>query len=302
NEPRAPLEEVQVDFKDITSVSPEQSRQGKRQHVIETCNFVDAGTSIALWCQSAEDFQEQTALQAVIAFLRLTGCPAQMTFDRDPRWVGSVSGRDFPSPLRRLLLCVGIQPCICPPHRPDKNAYVERYHRSLKQECLQKVRPESLQEVQEATERYRTHYNEERPHQGRACQNRPPRVAYPTLPPLPPLPERVDPDAWLSAVNRKRYLRHVGRDGCITVDLACYYIDTHLAKQAVLLEVDAAQRAFAVWQENRIIKWLPIKGLVGQELPLEEYLQLMQGEALAAARRSPRNLHQLSLWKEGAGS
>ena len=57
---------------------------------------MDAGTSIALSAQAREDFHEQTALEAVIAFLRQYGRPRQMTFDRDPRWVGSVSGRDFP--------------------------------------------------------------------------------------------------------------------------------------------------------------------------------------------------------------
>jgi hypothetical protein len=65
------------------------------------------------------------ALEAVIAFLQKSGRPRQMTFDRDPlRWVGGVSGRDFPSPLRRLLLCLGMRPHVCPPHRPDKNAFV----------------------------------------------------------------------------------------------------------------------------------------------------------------------------------
>jgi transposase InsO family protein len=147
SERREPLEEIQMDFKDVGSVSPEQSTQGKRQHVIEVCNFLDAGTSIALWAQAREDFHEQTAMEAVISFLRLYGRPRQMTFDRDPRWVGSVSGRDFPSPLRRLLLCLGITPHVCPPHRPDKNAYVERYHRTYGHECLQVHRPSTLQEV-----------------------------------------------------------------------------------------------------------------------------------------------------------
>jgi hypothetical protein len=76
-----------------------------------------------MWSKSAtrEDFHEQTALEAVITFLQKSGRPRQMTFDRDPRWVGGVAGRDFPSPLRRLLLCLGVKPHICPPHRPDKN-------------------------------------------------------------------------------------------------------------------------------------------------------------------------------------
>jgi hypothetical protein len=44
------LEEVQVDFKDIgRSVFPDPSTpSGKRQHVIEVCNFVDAGSSCDL--------------------------------------------------------------------------------------------------------------------------------------------------------------------------------------------------------------------------------------------------------------
>ncbi len=124
-----------MDCKDGGSVSPEQSPQGKRQPVIEVCNFSDAGTSIALWAQARDDFHEQTALETVITCLRQYGCPRQMTFDRDPRWVGSVSGRDFPAPLRRLLLCLGITPPICLPHRPDKTADVERFHRTYGSDC-----------------------------------------------------------------------------------------------------------------------------------------------------------------------
>src|SRR6266567_8491857 len=41
-ERRQPLEEVQMDFKDISSVLPDPG--GKKQHAIETFNFVDAGT------------------------------------------------------------------------------------------------------------------------------------------------------------------------------------------------------------------------------------------------------------------
>src|SRR6266566_3326554 len=290
--------------KDVSSVSAEKSSQGKRQHVIEVCNFVDAGTSIALFAQAREDFHEQTAMEAVISFLQMYGRPHQITFDRDPRWVGSVSGRDFPSPLRRLLLCLGIQPNICPPHRPDKNAYVERYHRSFGQECLQVHRPSTLQEVCEVTEAFLQHYNEERPHQGRTCGNVPPRVAFPTLPTLPALPERVDPDAWLTPLDQKMYLRHVGRDGCVDVDLATYYIGSQVAGRTILLQIVAESRQFAVWHQDQVVKLLPIKGLVGQEMALDDYLKYIRQEALAAPRRSSargsRKVRQSPLWGEGA--
>src|SRR5260221_14257068 len=52
NELREPLEEIQMDFKDVGYVSPEQSPQRKRQPVIEVCNFVAAGILIALLAQA----------------------------------------------------------------------------------------------------------------------------------------------------------------------------------------------------------------------------------------------------------
>jgi transposase InsO family protein len=82
----------------------------------------------------------------------------------------------------RLLLCVGVEPNVCPPHRPDKNAYVERFHRTLGEECLRVQLPQTLEQVQEATESFLHHYNAERPNQARSCGNQPPQVAYPTFP------------------------------------------------------------------------------------------------------------------------
>jgi len=81
--PREPLEEVQTDFKDITTVPADP--EGKRQHVIETLNFVDAGTSVVLSAQAHDDFHAETALDAVITFLRAYGLPPMLTWDRDPR-------------------------------------------------------------------------------------------------------------------------------------------------------------------------------------------------------------------------
>src|SRR5260221_14154598 len=110
-----------------------------------------------------------------------------MPLDGDRGGLGGVQAGDSPSPLRRLLLCVGITPHVCPPHRPDKNPYVERFHRTYVQECLHVHQPSTLQEVREVTEAFLQHYNNERPHQGRSCGNVPPRVAFPTLPTLPAL-------------------------------------------------------------------------------------------------------------------
>lgn len=116
----APLEEVQMDFKDASSVPADPD--GKQQHVVEVLNFVDAGTSSLLSAQVNADYHAETAFDAAVTFLQQYGRPKQLTFDRDPRWVGSARGRDFPSVLVRFLLCLGVEPNICPPRQPQKNA------------------------------------------------------------------------------------------------------------------------------------------------------------------------------------
>jgi len=100
-----PLQEIQMDFKDDSTVPAEPL--GKRQHVVEPCNFVDAGTSIWLHAMVREDFTAETACDTLVEFLQRSGLPAMLTFDRDPRWVGSASGRDFPSVLVRFLRLAG---------------------------------------------------------------------------------------------------------------------------------------------------------------------------------------------------
>jgi hypothetical protein len=54
-----PMEEIQLDFKDATSVPPDPD--GKQQHVVEICNFVDAGTSTWLMAEARSDFHAETA-------------------------------------------------------------------------------------------------------------------------------------------------------------------------------------------------------------------------------------------------
>ncbi len=91
-----PLQEVQMDFKDITTatVNP-MALTAKRRHLIEVCNFVDAGSSRLLSAQVHEDFHAETAFEAVVQFLREYGLPTLLTMDRDVRWVGSATQRDF---------------------------------------------------------------------------------------------------------------------------------------------------------------------------------------------------------------
>lgn len=272
-----------MDFKDITTVP--KAEAGKQQHVVEALNFMDAGTSILLDAQVQTDFHAQTALQALIRFLRHSALPPKITFDRDPRFVGAATGRDFPSPLMRFLLCLGIVPNVCPPHRPDKNAFVERYHRTSNQECIQIHRPSTLEQAQEVTEAFVLHYNTERPNQALSCGNRPPQTAFPELPSLPPLPQLVDPDAWLSHVHDKHFIRKVRQNGTVRLADGSYSIHLDRIGQYVDLCVDAHQQVFVIRHKSQVLKQVPIKGLMHMLQPFEEFAALMCEHALSEQRR-----------------
>jgi hypothetical protein len=298
-DPREPLEEVQMDLKDASTVPADPTGEGKRQHVVEICNFVDAGTSTWLFAPVHQDFHAETLLEVIVQFLQTYGLPRILTFDRDPRFVGSSSGRDFPSALLRFLLCIGVEPNVCPPQRPDKNAYVERLHRTLSAECLLIHRPTTLEQVREVTVTFRQHYNTERPHQGRTCANVPPTVAFPTLPSLPPVPAMVNPDRWLERLHRRAYARKVGRDGEVVVNHETYYVPQVYARKQVVLFVNAPERTFDIWHGSELIKQVAIRGLYGERMTFERYAALMMQEARSEERRAElakRNLRQLHLW------
>jgi hypothetical protein len=115
----APMTSWGIDFKDVGTVPADP--QGKQQHVVEVLNVVDSGTSILLDALPRDDFTAETAIIAFTNTLLVHGLPHSITCDRDPRFVGSWTGREFPSAFRRYLLSLGITVDVCPPKRPDKN-------------------------------------------------------------------------------------------------------------------------------------------------------------------------------------
>ncbi len=254
--------------------------------MVEVLNVIDEGTSVLVEAQVRADFVAETTLEALAELFVRQGLPQAVRLDRDVRFVSSPSGSDFPSALVRFCASVGVGVLLCDPHHPQQNGFVERYHRTYQQECLAVEQPATLEQVREVTATFAQHYNFERPHQGRSCDNQPPRVAFATLPELPKVPDVVDPDRWLQVKDGLHLVRQVRRDGTVRVDLKSYYVGRALAGQRVALHLSAAKRALVVIHEHQVIKTVPLKGLVGQALRFEEFVQLMIGQA-----RAERRLH-----------
>jgi hypothetical protein len=220
--------------------------------------------------------------------------PQERTVDRDPRFVGAPGAGDFPSPLVRFLTCLGIAVHVHPPQRPDRNAFVERDHGTYERECLRVYQPATLERAREVTAAFRDHDHDERPNQARSCGNRPPRSAFPDLPPCPPVPGVVDPDAWLRLVDGRRYGRQVQANGTVAVEHERYHVGRRLGGQRVALAVVASEQALVVHHGGAAVKRLPLRGLYGEPLPFDRYVDRMTQEARIHTHR------QRSRWTRAA--
>ena len=126
--------------------------------------------------------------------------PQVIRMDRDPRLVGSSSNDIFPSAFMRTLLCLGVSLDICPPQRPDRKPFVERFIRTQKEESIYPRRPATVQQSQLWLDEHRSFYNQERPNQAISCNNQPPSIAIGTPPSLRKLPLEVDVDGAIPGV------------------------------------------------------------------------------------------------------
>jgi hypothetical protein len=106
----------------------------------------------------------------------------------------------------------------------------------------------------------------------------------------------VDPDRWLEAIHGQAFARRVQPNGAVEVDRRTYYVKQTLVGQQVVLVVNAQDAVFEVLVGASRLKSVPIKGLVGQPLPFDEYAARMREEARSEYRRW---LQQHRGWRQG---
>ena len=72
----------------------------------------------------------------------------------------------FCQSFRGILEDAGTEPVLLPPKSPNCNAHLERFHRSLKEECLDRMIFFGEASLRRATSEFVEHYHRERNHQG----------------------------------------------------------------------------------------------------------------------------------------
>ena len=84
------------------------------------------------------------------------------------RKTGSTSDRDtkFTQEFRDILKREGIESIVLPPKSPNCNAFIERFFRSLKSECLDRMIFFGQNSLEKVIKEFLIHYHAERNHQG----------------------------------------------------------------------------------------------------------------------------------------
>jgi hypothetical protein len=72
----------------------------------------------------------------------------------------------FTVAFRQLLADIGVEPVRLPPRSPNLNAWIERFVRSIKAECLDRMIFFGEPSLRRAIREYLVHYHAERNHQG----------------------------------------------------------------------------------------------------------------------------------------
>jgi hypothetical protein len=140
------------------------------------------------------------------------GLPRQLLSDNGSYFTGRLLG--FEANFERRLGEVGVELICAAPAHPETLGKLERFHRTLK-EWLADERPASdLAQLQLLLQRFRRHYNEERPHQG--IGDRTPAERYsPTPTPVEPLGELTLADQQQPHYPARAIVRNVSSNGMI---------------------------------------------------------------------------------------
>ncbi len=102
-------------------------------------------------------FMQQAVRTLTMAEDGATRGPHVLICDRDRKW-----SRD----VRRRLREGGVRVIVTPERAPNANAYAERFVRSIKEECLDRLVPIGEKHFRRALAEYLEHYHRERNHQG----------------------------------------------------------------------------------------------------------------------------------------
>ena len=126
-----------------------------------------------------QQWMQQVARNLTMADVGFASGMKYLILDRDSKHAES---------SRHIIESAGVQLVRLPPRSPNLNAFAERFVRSIKEECLDKLILFGEASLRRAIDQYVEHYHAERPHQGKDNA-----ILFPAQPKVGPAPARAGP-------------------------------------------------------------------------------------------------------------
>ena len=128
-----------------------------------------------------------------------------------PPWVNRLISS---SRFERRLAEIDLELMCAAPAHPETLGKLERFHRTLKEWLHDRGPASDLEQLQRLLERFRSHYNQERPHQG-IDDLTPAERYWPTQIPVEPLGELTLADQHQASYPARALVRNVSKNGMI---------------------------------------------------------------------------------------
>lgn len=123
---------------------------------IRTFNVIDDHSREVLGIEVDFSLPAERVIRALQQIIEWRGKPSAIRCDNGPEYVGST--------ITAWAEKAGIQLRYIQPGKPQQNAYIERFNRTVRHEWLGQYQWDSLAQVQEAATEWMWSYNHERPH------------------------------------------------------------------------------------------------------------------------------------------
>ncbi len=166
----------------------------------------------------------QPVQECLVATFERYGVPQAILCDHGQPWWATSNGHGL-TRLSVFLLRQGITLIYGGIGHPQTQGKVERFHRTLHQALRHQEVPQTLPGFQRAFDRFRTRYNELRPHE--ALDDQPPATRY------RPSRRAYDPDPAPWQYPEGAEIRHVRGQGCIRIDGRRWFVCHALAGRRV---------------------------------------------------------------------
>ena len=126
--------------------------------------IIDDHSRFAVMLDACINERKETVRSCLVKAFMHYGLPCQINTDNGNPW-GTGGGKGLYSELAIWMMRLGIRVTYSAPYHPQTNGKDERFHRSLKQEVLNRYTITTLSESQKYFDSWREVYNTERPHE-----------------------------------------------------------------------------------------------------------------------------------------